>query len=101
MVPTITGTPAPMPATADVVVPASSPGHRSGGSSTFAAMLSAHGRYHDKVRVSKSGVHWLAEWKSRTYWPVRRMTNHELGMYRRRAFADTSGSCFCTQANLG
>jgi hypothetical protein len=62
IVPVMTGVPAGMPARALVVVPATSPGHASGGSSISGATSEAHGRYQSRACVSNSGVHWLAEW---------------------------------------
>src|SRR5665647_1565303 len=74
IVPVMTGTPARIPAISRPVTPARSPGQRSAGRSRPGATCSAQGRYQSSARVSYSGVHWLAEWWSRTYSPVSRCT---------------------------
>ncbi len=72
MVPATTGVPAGMPQTSDRVVPTGSAGQRSRGSSRCSATRGAHRACQSWVCRSSIGVHWLAEWRSSTYSPVRR-----------------------------
>ena len=78
MVPAATGMPAGSPvcaAAAALTRPATSCGQRSGGSGGSAAPPTASAAQ-SSIQVlsftSYSGTHWLAEWWSSTYSPVRR-----------------------------
>ena len=94
--PVITGMPAGSPVAAAarrVTVPATSPGQRSGGSSRSRAdVLRPTARTSRAASMSYSGVHWLAEWWSRTYAPVSRCSRATSSACNsRRARAKTLG----------
>ncbi len=103
-VPAVTGVPAASPvsrAASSVILPAISSDQSSRGSSSPGATTSHQSRAQSAASRSYIGSHWLAEWWSSTYSPVRRCTRNELAMRKRSVACQTSGSWRCSHRHFG